>query len=124
MRRIAIVTAALLCCLSTAALARQLVQGKEKQAIVGAIRRAHDIGPSQTASCMRVYVSTVNRNWATMEFIFNHRCAKQDANGISIVHRTNDHWRFVTAGSSFSCPIPGHIPPRVQKDLKLSCMKQ
>lgn len=124
MRRIAVLTALVLCCLPAGGIARTLVHGNEKKAIVAAIRRAHDIGSSQTASCMHVYVSTVNPNWATMQFIFVHRCAKQDANGVAIVHRMHRRWHFVTAGSSFSCPIPGHIPPRVQRDLKLSCVKQ
>lgn len=121
-RRVAVVIIAAVCCFPAAAAARRLAHGKQKAAIIAAIRRAHDIGPSQTASCMRVYVSTVNRNWAEMQFIFVRRCERQDANGVSVVHRIHGRWRFVTAGSAFSCPIPGHIPPRVQRDLRLACI--
>ena len=122
MRRTAAMVVLILGCFSGTALARRLVSGHEKTAIIAAIRRAHDIGPSQTGSCMRVYVSTVNPNWATMQFVFVARCQSQDANGVSIVHRMRGRWHFVTAGSAFSCPIPGHIPMRVQRDLKLACI--
>jgi hypothetical protein len=121
MRRTAALVILMVGCLPALALARRVAGGKEKAAIIAAIRRAHDIGPSQTGSCMRVYVSTVNRNWATMQFIFVRRCESQDANGVSVIHRERGRWRFVTAGSAFSCPIPGHIPSRVQRDLKLFC---
>jgi hypothetical protein len=124
MRRIAALITLVLCCLPGLAIARKLVHGTQKRVIVAAIRRSHDVGPSQTGSCMRVYVSTVNPSWATMQFIYVRRCEKQDANGIAIVHCTHGHWHFVTAGSAFSCPIPGHIPRHVQRDLKLGCVKQ
>jgi hypothetical protein len=122
MRRTTAIVLVAGCWLPAVALARRVARGAEKAAIVAALRRAHDIGPSQTGSCMRVYVSSVNPSWATMQFIFVRRCERQDANGISVVHRNHGRWRFVTAGSEFSCPIPGHIPPRVQRDLKLSCI--
>ena len=124
MRRMMAMVILVVCCFPAVALARRLAQGKEKTAIIAAIRRAHEIGPSQTGSCMRVYVSTVNPNWATMQFIFVKRCQSQDANGVSVVHRKNGHWKFVTVGSAFSCPIPGHIPKRVQQDLKLACVRR
>ena len=110
------------CCFPAVAIARRLAPGNEESAIIAAIRRAHDIGPSQKASCMRVYVSTISRNWATMQFIYVRRCERQDANGVAVIHRTRGRWRFVTAGSAFSCPIPGHIPKPVQRDLRLSCI--
>jgi hypothetical protein len=121
MRRTAAMVVLIVCCFPAMALARRVVHGTEKAAIIAAIRRAHDIGPSQTGSCMRVYVSTVNQNWATMQFIFVRRCQSQDANGVSVVHRKHGRWQFVTAGSALSCPIPGNIPTRVQRDLKLTC---
>ena len=110
-----------ICVFPATAVARRLAGGPEKAAIIATIRAAHDIGPEQTGSCMRVWVSTVNRNWATMEFLYVARCASQDANGVSVIRRTHGHWHFVTAGSSFSCPIPGHIPARVKRDLRLTC---
>jgi hypothetical protein len=123
MRRMIAMIVLVVCCFPAVALARRLAHGKEKAAIIAAIRRAHEIGPSQTGSCMRVYVSTVNPNWATMQFVFVKRCATQDANGVSVVHRKDGRWKFVTAGSAFSCPIPGHIPKRVQHDLRLACVR-
>jgi hypothetical protein len=124
MRRAAALIVLLICCFPAAALARRLVRGNEKAEIVAALRRAHDIGPLQKASCMRVYVSTVNEQWATMQFIFVARCERQDADGVSVIHRSRGRWRYVTAGSAFTCPIPGHIPRRVQTDLRLSCISQ
>lgn len=109
-------------CFPAVAVARRLVQGNEKAAIITAARRAHDLGTSQTASCLRVYVSTVEPSWATIQFVYVPRCEQQDANGVAVMHRTQGRWRFVTAGSAFTCPIPGHIPRRVQRDLKLSCI--
>lgn len=122
MRRTLPIIGLVICCFPAVALARRVAGGSEKAAIIAAIRRAHDVGPSQTGSCMRVYVSTVNPNWATMQFIFVRRCESQDANGVSVIHRGHGRWKFVTAGSAFSCPIPGHIPRRVQRDLKLACI--
>lgn len=108
--------------LPVGAAARRLAPGKEKTAIIAAIRAAHDISAHQTASCMKVYVSTVNPNWATMEFLLQaKRCESQAANGIAVIARRSGRWHFVTAGSDFSCPIPGHIPMKVQRDLNLDC---
>src|ERR1022692_1649094 len=55
MRRGFAVIVFVVCCFPAVAIARRLAPGNEKSAIIAAIRRAHDIGPSQKASCMRVY---------------------------------------------------------------------
>ena len=120
-RGFAIAVVALLC-FPAIAVARRLIEGTEKAAIITALRRAHELGTAQTASCLRVYASTVNPNWATIQFIYVPRCERQDGNGVAVMHRTQGRWRFVTAGSAFTCPIPGHIPQRVQRDLKLGCI--
>ncbi|MGA9856279.1 MAG: hypothetical protein WBQ18_00380 [Solirubrobacteraceae bacterium] len=120
--RVAAVTALILCLGSAAAGARRPARGAERTAIISAMRLAHQLGPSQTAACLTVNVSTVDGSWATVGFVYAQRCAGQEANGITVMHRRNGRWRFVTAGSAFSCPIPGHIPRRVQRDLRLSCV--
>jgi hypothetical protein len=107
--------------LVTVADARRLARASEKTAIIVAVRRAHQLAKSQTSACLKAYVSTVDPSWATLSFIYTARCAQQDANGIAIVHRRSRRWRFVTAGSDFTCPLPDHIPAAVQKDLKLFC---
>jgi hypothetical protein len=101
--------------------ARRIASSREKAAVIAAVRHAGGIGTQQTSSCLRVYVSTVDQRWATMQFVYVPRCEQQDGNGVAVVHRGDGAWRLVTAGSDFSCPIPGHIPQRVQRDLKLGC---
>lgn len=109
-------------CLPGVALARRRATGDTKIAVIAAVRRAGQIGTSQTASCLRVYVSTVNSTWATMQFVYTRPCERKDGNGVAVVHRIHGRWRFVTAGSAFPCPIPGHVPKRVQVDLRLVCI--
>jgi hypothetical protein len=101
--------------------ARRPASSREKAAIITAMRKAGQLGPSQTSSCLQVYVSTVDSSWATLGFIYVKRCEQQDANGIAIFHKTRGAWKFITAGSDFTCPLPGHIPARVFHDLKLFC---
>lgn len=114
-------TALFACCLPGVASARRLASRDTKLAIIAAVRRAHELGTPQTASCLRVYVSTVNSNWATMQFVYTRACERLDGDGVAVIHRTRGRWQLVTAGSDFTCPFPGPIPPRVQADLKLYC---
>jgi hypothetical protein len=115
------VTAALVAGIPALAQARRLASSREKAAIIAAVRKAGEIGTQATSSCLRVYVSTVDQTWATVQFIYVPRCQQQDGNGVVIVHRSRGAWRLVASGSAFRCPIPGHIPKRVQRDLKLVC---
>lgn len=117
----ALLAAVVVASIPALAQARRLASSQEKAAIIAAVRHAGDIGTQQTSSCLRVYVSTVDQRWATMQFVYVPRCEQQDGNGVAVVHRSHGAWRFVTAGSDFSCPIPGHIPQRVQRDLKVGC---
>lgn len=121
MSQFALGTALLVCCLPGVAIARRLATGKTKAAVIAAVRQAHELGTPQTASCLRVYVSTVNSNWATMQFVYTRACERLDGDGVAVIHRTRGRWQLVTAGSDFTCPFPGHVPKRVQADLKLYC---
>jgi hypothetical protein len=116
------VVALVACCLPAVAVARRLATGATKAAVIAAVRRAGEIGTPQTASCLRVYISTVNSNWASMQFVYSRACERLDGNGVAVIHRIGGQWNFVAAGSAFPCPTPGHIPKRVQTDLKLFCV--
>ncbi len=122
MLKFALVAALVAYCLPGVAVARRLATGDTKGAVIAAVRRAGGIATSQTASCLRVYISTVNSTWATMQFVYSPRCERHDGNGVAVIHRIHGRWHFVAAGSAFSCPIPGHIPKRVQADLRLFCV--
>ena len=115
------VAAAVACCVPGAAVARRLVNGNNKAGIIAALRRAGELGTPQTSSCLRVYVSTVNSSWATVQFVYTARCEPLDGNGVAVLRHVRRRWQFVTAGSAFPCPFPGHIPRPVQADLRLFC---
>ena len=72
--------------------------------------------------CLRVRVSTVNERWASAR-VRNGKasCAEHAADGIAIFkRRTGGAWRFVTAGSSFDCPV-ADVPRRIAQDLRIPC---
>jgi len=73
--------------------------------------------------CYRVHVSTVGSTWAATTYggATSRPCITYVADGVSVTHYVRGRWRFVTAGSAFNCPIPGHIPTPVQRDLRLFC---
>jgi hypothetical protein len=110
------------CLLPGIAVARRLARPAEKTAILVAARRAHQLGSRLTARCLNVYVSTVDATWATVGFRYVNSCLSQSGNGVIIMHHTAGRWRFIVAGSAIYCPLPGHIPPRVQRDLRLVCV--
>jgi membrane protein YqaA with SNARE-associated domain len=105
---------------ATSAIARQAARGTQKEQIL----RAAGFSRHAPSSCYVVYLSTVNRNWATATYGGSTRqpCARYGSNGVVVVHYRAGKWHLVTEGSAFSCPIPGHIPTAVQHDLKLSCV--
>jgi hypothetical protein len=74
--------------------------------------------------CLKIWVSTVNRHWARMEFngkkFEDPDCKPHAADGVVVLKRKHGKWRMVTAGSSFDCPVP-KTPPRVVQDLKIPC---
>jgi hypothetical protein len=47
-------------------------------------------------------------------------CADHVADGVAIFKRRDGTWRFVTAGSSFDCPVP-KVPRRIAQDLEILC---
>jgi hypothetical protein len=71
--------------------------------------------------CLRIRVSTVDRRWSGVRIRLAKRsCQRWAADGIAIFKRRGDRWRFVTAGSSFDCPVP-KVPRRVARDLQIPC---
>jgi hypothetical protein len=100
------------------AFARRRATSRERSAVVAAAVAAHDISHAQ-GFCAQVFISTVNPSWASLSFPSHPStaCLPYAANGISLFHRHHARWHFVTAGSSFRCPIPG-VPLHVGRDLK------
>ena len=80
---------------------------------------AHAIGVPKR--CLRTRVSTVDERWSRTS-IRNLKASCQDhaADGVAVYKRRRGEWRFVTAGSSFDCPVPD-VPGRIAKDLKIPC---
>ena len=74
--------------------------------------------------CSKVFVSTVDAHWASYQFnaakIDVSPCEQVAADGIAVVRKSGGRWRFVTAGSSFECPVPD-VPRKVAKDLHVRC---
>jgi hypothetical protein len=74
--------------------------------------------------CLKIWVSTVNRHWARMEFngkkYEDPDCQSHAADGVVVLKRKHGKWRMVTAGSDFDCPVP-KTPPRVVDDLRIPC---
>ena len=104
-----------------AAVARQIVTGSTKTAIVRTVPTALPT-PQR---CLVVYVTTRDGgNWATMGFnnAMLHSCIRWASNGVAIVHRVGGRWRYVGAGSSeIPCGRLG-IPVGVRTDLGLPCL--
>jgi hypothetical protein len=70
-----------------------------------------------------VTISTVNRQFASLHWPakLSKACRRVAADGVIVEHHTAHGWRFVTVGSSFTCPIKG-LPTRVARDLGISCI--
>jgi hypothetical protein len=75
--------------------------------------------------CARVRVSTVTKKpkWGSVSWRNGgSECEPLAANGVTVVKKSHGHWRFVTAGSSFTCTeLYAKVPRAVAKDLKISC---
>ena len=121
--------------------AKRLAPAAEKAAIVQALTALHALcywhkGHTSCSAaiskgiplrCVAVYISTVNRAWASETDLHSRSCAKWAANGSVIVHLKHHHWVVFTDGSAFTtCPIRGYsgkgsMPKPVAKDLLGFC---
>jgi hypothetical protein len=76
--------------------------------------------------CARVRVSTVTPKpkWASVSWRRGAaQCVPLASNGVTVVKKTKGRWRFITAGSSFSCSeLYGEIPQAIAKDLRIKCV--
>jgi hypothetical protein len=77
------------------------------------------------AKCATVRVSTATKKpkWGSVEFRPGPMdCNPFASNGVTIVRKAVGHWRFVTAGSSFTCSeLYANVPKAVAKDLRVEC---
>ncbi|HET9105298.1 MAG TPA: hypothetical protein VFN55_18245 [Solirubrobacteraceae bacterium] len=114
-----LVAAAVVIVATGSALGRVGAHGAQKRAIMNAA----GLRPATPLGCYDVDISTANRAWAATHYAGSEHnpCLRYAADGVSITHYARGRWHFVTAGSAFSCPIPGHIPAAVQHDLRLFC---
>lgn len=103
------------------ALARRKASKVERTRVVAAAVGAGNISKAQ-GNCVRVFVSSVDRHWASIDFPWPTRkaCVPLSANGVILLHRRRGTWHVVTDGSDFRCPIP-HVPRRVSHDLRVAC---
>jgi ribosomal protein S14 len=101
------------------ALAHRRATKSERSAILAAVVRQHQLSKAQ-ATCQVVTVSTVNQRFAALNWPrkLSRACMRVAANGVIVEHRTTRGWRFVAAGSSFTCPVKG-VPRAVANDLGL-----
>jgi hypothetical protein len=115
-----LVLLAVAACLPAVANARRAAHGRQASAIL----KAAGLGANAPVKCFRIYISTVNTSWSTATFggSLKGGCSRVASNGVVVLHFKKGRWRVVTDGSSFTCPLAGHIPTRVQHDLKLSCI--
>jgi hypothetical protein len=109
--------------LPAVALARRLANSHQHAAVVAAAVAAHDINRPQ-GRCARVFISTANTSWASLDFPAATSgkpkdCLALSANGVSIFHFRRGKWHFVTSGSSFLVCPPKGVPKSVAKDLRV-----
>ena len=77
-------------------------------------------------NCSRVRVSTVTKKpkWGSVSWRNggSDDCMPLASNGVTVVKKAHGRWRFVTAGSSFTCTeLYAKVPQAVARDLKISC---
>jgi hypothetical protein len=76
-------------------------------------------------ACATVRVSTVTKKpkWGSVAFRDSGpQCDTHASNGVTVAKKTNGRWRFVTAGSSFSCSeLNQTVPEEIYKDLGIKC---
>jgi hypothetical protein len=120
MRRVIICLAVVACAAFPAfALAHRSAPASEAKAIRAAAVKAHQISSKQ-ARCMDVAISSANGSYAEISWPrhMSNTCMRVAADGVIVMHRRAATWAFVTAGSSFTCPIR-NIPASVSRDFGL-----
>jgi hypothetical protein len=77
------------------------------------------------SKCARVRVSTVTKKpkWGSVSWRNGGgECMPLASNGVTVTKKSHGRWRFVTAGSSFTCgELYKQVPQAVAQDLKISC---
>ena len=103
--------------LAAVASAARKPTGKERAQIAAVVQL-----PSK---CAGVKVSTVTKKpkWASVSWRNGgSECMPLASNGVTLEKKSHGRWRFVTAGSSFTCAeLYAKVPQAVAKDLKISC---
>jgi hypothetical protein len=109
--------------LPAVAFARRLANKHQRAGVIAATVAAGDINAPQ-GRCARVFISTPNTDWASLDFPAAttgkpKNCQALSANGVSVLHFRHGKWRFVTSGSAFlRCPPKG-VPKSVARDLRI-----
>ncbi len=98
--------------LAAPAYARRLPHDLER----GAIAERMGVPPQ----CAVIWISTVNRQWASFQSSTKSSCVKWASNGVTVLHRKDARWHQAFAGSDIPCPVP-HVPAAVARDLKVGC---
>ena len=90
---------------------------KEKQDIAAVIKL-----PPQ---CAKVKVSTASKKPLYASVAFKpgpSECDAHASDGVTVVRKKGNRWRFITAGSSFGCDeLYREVPQAIARDLKISC---
>jgi hypothetical protein len=77
------------------------------------------------SKCARVRVSTITQKpkWGSVSWRNGgSECMPLASNGVTVEKKSHGRWRFVTAGSSFTCTeLYAKVPQAVAKDLRISC---
>jgi hypothetical protein len=75
--------------------------------------------------CAKVRVSTVTKKpkWGSVSWrAAGTQCEPLASDGVTVAKKTSGRWRFITAGSSFSCSeLKQEVPPAIYKDLGIKC---
>jgi hypothetical protein len=81
------------------------------------------------AACAKVRISTVTSEpeWASVYWKPHpkDKCMPYARDGVAIERYKNGHWKFITAGSSYTCRgLYRDVPRDVAKDLGIDCYHQ
>lgn len=103
--------------MAAAALAHRPASKAQRSSILNAAIQQRQLTRAQ-APCLVVTISTVNPRYAAVTWPpkLSPACTRVAANGVLVEHDSTKGWRFVTVGSSFSCPVKD-IPMPVARDL-------